>query len=102
MSGILGFLAALALIVTALAVMVGALEPGEALRRLGVALLLILIVPALLQAIIRSVIEPFLSSAVTDLGRLAVILVVVALIALVGWLVLKHAQAQYRRSCHGD
>jgi undecaprenyl pyrophosphate phosphatase UppP len=101
-SCVLELLAVLAVIVTALAVICGALTPGEALRRVGTALVLLLIVPAILTCIVRTTITPMLSAVVTDLAKAAVILVMVAVVALIGWMALRQVQRRSRTNHRED
>lgn len=85
MGTLMELLAVLALMITGLAVMVGAVHPGEALRRVGVVLVLLLVVPCIIFSFIQSVIMPIVAAAVTQLANAAVILLVVAAVALLGW-----------------
>lgn len=72
--------------------MVGALSPGEALRRVGAVLVLLLIVPILIAGMIHAVIAPMLVGLRIVAKELAFLLLVVTAITLVGWLILHHAQ----------
>ena len=92
MGQILGLLAIMAIVATAMAVIVGALEPAEAFQRVGAALALLLIIPALIVCAIQSVVTPLLSALVTDVAKLACIFPVVAALALLAWLTLRFLQ----------
>jgi hypothetical protein len=94
MACVLEFFVVLALISMSLAVMIGAVPPGEALRRVAVVLVLLFVAPVLLMSLIRSVIMPGLNGVVTVLGNATYIILVVGAIVLIGWL----ATQKLRRS----
>lgn len=83
---ILELLAVLALVVTGAAIMVGALSPGDALRRVGVVLVLLLIVPLLITGLMKTMVAPMLASLRSAAGTLAGALGVIAGVALAIWL----------------
>ncbi|MGH9641652.1 MAG: hypothetical protein ACRD3Q_04450 [Terriglobales bacterium] len=101
MIGLLQLIGVLSLVCAGIAVMIGALEPGEAFRRVGAVLLLVFLVPALIQVLIRAAVAPFLAEAVTDLVRAAVILGIIAVVTLIGWLALRLFSARRARNQDG-
>lgn len=92
--------AGLALVVTGLAVTVGIVSPDEALKRIGVVLLLLTIVPCFIAALIHDFVRPVLASLVTDLERAAYILLIAAVVALIGWLAIRTI-VRFRDTDHG-
>lgn len=89
MTNLLHATAVLALVVTGMAVMVGVVSPGEALKGVGVALVLLTIVPCFVAALIQSVVGPALASLVTDLEHAAYILLIIAVSGVIGWLAIR-------------
>lgn len=69
--------------------MVGALSLGEALKRAGAALVLLLIVPCFIGGLIHGFVEPMLTNVATVLERAAYLLSMFAAIVLIGWLVIR-------------
>ena len=97
---ILELSAVLVLVGTGAAIMVGALSPGDALRRVGVVLLLLLFVPMLITGLMQAVVVPMLATLRSAAKDAAGLLVVVAVVALAAWLGL-HA-IQRRSGKHKD
>lgn len=93
-------LAVLVLVATGTAIMVGALSPGDALRRVGVVLLLLLIVPMLITGLMQAVVAPMLAGLRSAAGNVAGALVVIAGVALAIWLGLYAIQR--RSGSHED
>ncbi len=98
---ILELLAVIAIILTALAVMTGSLEPGDALRRLGTTLILMLIMPAVVTTVIRCAVLPLIAPVVTVLGDAAFILAIVSVTALVICIALGRIAARQGNGNHG-
>jgi len=90
--------AVLALVSTGIAIMIGALSPGEALRRVGAMLLLLLLVPMLITGLLRCVIAPMLARLRTVAQEVVILLAVIAVLALTGWLVLHRIQQRPRKT----
>jgi hypothetical protein len=89
----------LVLVWTSVAVMVGSLEPGEALRRVGVVLVLLLLVPVLIQSLIHSVVV--LALTVVDVLKHATYTLVVAAVAvLIGWVAVQQIRKRLAGSKH--
>ena len=85
---VLEVLAVLALVVTGIAIMVGALSPGDALRRVGVVLLLVLILPALMTSVMQAVIVRMLAEVRSAAKDVVYVLLAIAAVALLGWFAL--------------
>lgn len=98
MTYILEFIAVLALIWAGLSIMVGVLPPGEALRRVRVALVVLLVLPCFLFGFIHDTLSPLLGRVVTELESAARILLIAAVVALLAWLVGHLAQRQLGRN----
>jgi len=83
---VLELLAVLALVGTGVAIMVGALSPGDALRRVGVVLVLLLVIPMLITGLMQAVVAPMLATVRSAAGTAASVLGVIAAVALAIWL----------------
>ena len=90
---ILELFGTLAIVATAIIVMVGILSPGEALKRLAAALLLLLVLPAAITNIVQSIVLPFFASILNAIRSRLYVAPVVAFVAFIGWLAIK-------RLCH--
>ncbi len=89
MTSLLEAVAVLALVVTGMAVTVGVMSPSEALRRIGVVLVFLTIVPCFAVSLIHGAVGPVFAALVTNLERAAHILLIVAAVALIGWLAIQ-------------
>ncbi len=96
MGCVIEVLAVLVLVASGIAIMVGALSPGDAIRRVGVVLALVIIVPVLITSFIQTAIAPMLASLRAAAKDIAYVLAVIAAITLLGWLVLYQAQRRSR------
>ena len=89
MAPLLNLIAVLALVATGISVLVGAVAPGEALRRLGVAMILLLVIPCFIAGMLKSLITPVINSVVTLLAHAGYILVLIAVFAFMAWVVVQ-------------
>ena len=86
------------LIATGVAIMVGALPLGDAIRRVGSVVVLLLIMPMLITAFIQTVIAPMLVDLRSAAQDVAYVLVVIGAVTLLGWLVLHQLQRRSGRN----
>lgn len=89
---VLEVLAISALVASGIAIMLGALSPGDALRRVGAVLVLLLILPALITCFAQTTIAPMLASLRAAAKDIAYVLLAIAAIALFCWFVLYKIQ----------
>ena len=94
---VLELLAVLALVGTGVAIMVGALAPGDALRRVGVVLVLLLVIPMLITSLMQAVVAPTLATLRSAAGNVAAVLVVIATVAFAIWFGLFAIQRRSRK-----
>lgn len=96
MTCILELFATLAVVATAMIVMVGILSPGEALKRLAAALLLLLILPAAITNIVQSIVLPRLTDILTSIRSTLYMAAVLAVFAFVGWFAIKRLHQGFK------
>jgi len=92
MTCVLEVLAVLGLVATGVAIMVGTLPLGDAIRRVGSVVVLLMIMPVLITAFIQTMIAPMLTALRSAAQDVACALVVIGAVALLGWLVLHRLQ----------
>ena len=92
MTCVLEVLAVLGLVATGVAIMVGTLPLGDAIRRVGSVVVLLIIMPMFITAFIQTMIAPMLTALRSAAQDVACALVVIGAVALLGWLVLHRLQ----------
>ena len=88
MACVFGVLTCLGLVVLGFAVLLGIVEPREALKRIGIFLALLLLGPAIVIVFLQNVIAPALTTAWTAAKPMLAVVGIVLIVLLVGWGVL--------------
>src|SRR5208282_3956151 len=83
---VLEVLAVLGLVATGVAIMVGALPLGDAIRRVGSVVVLLIIMPMFITAFIQTMIAPMLTALRSAAQDVAYALVVIGTLTLLRWL----------------
>ncbi|MGE0406363.1 MAG: hypothetical protein AB7O65_08690 [Candidatus Korobacteraceae bacterium] len=89
MTGLLEASAALAVVVAGIAVMTGILPPGEALRRTGAALVLLLFIPVFAKVLLQMVLGPLAATLEMTMKLIGWACLAIFAMTVVGYLVLQ-------------
>jgi hypothetical protein len=96
MIALLNLVAVLALLVSGIVVMIGAVKPEEMLRRVGVILLLLLVVPVFILNITHCLLAPMFMSFLSFLKQAAYVVLLVTAIGLLVCIVIRQFKPRLR------
>ena len=95
---VFGVLACFGLVILGFAVLIGAVDRREAMKRVGIFLALLLVAPTLVMVFLRDVVAPALSATWTAAKPVLTVTGIVLIVLLIAWMVLMVVEFVKRRS----